>query len=70
MLPSTEHQTENWWLEVTTDEPYLYLFGPFASAEEAQTESDRYIADLTHEGWQVTEVHTSRRGPLFAPSAV
>jgi hypothetical protein len=70
MLPSAEHQAENWWLEVTTDEPYLYLFGPFSSAEEAQTESDRYLADLRHEGWQVTGVHTTYRGPLFAPSAV
>ncbi len=46
-------QDGNWWLEVVTDEPFSYEFGPFDSAEEAARSVDRYAPDLASEGWRV-----------------
>lgn len=43
----------NWWLEVVTDEPYSYLFGPFDKTEEATCKSKEYFEDLESEGWQI-----------------
>ncbi len=45
-----------WWLEITTNEPYLYLFGPFDTAEEAQLKSKEFITDLACEGWQIFSI--------------
>ncbi|MBC7882999.1 MAG: DUF1816 domain-containing protein [Anaerolineae bacterium] len=42
-----------WWLEVVTDEPYLYLFGPFETTEEADYKSNDYFKDLASEGWKI-----------------
>ena len=36
-----------------TDEPFLYEFGPFESAEEAAQSVDRHAPDLVSEGWRV-----------------
>ncbi|MBC8122691.1 MAG: DUF1816 domain-containing protein [Gemmatimonadaceae bacterium] len=52
-----------WWLEIATDEPYLYLFGPFDASEEAEHAVGKYIGDLTSEGWQVTSAKVTRLGP-------
>lgn len=43
----------DWWLEVVTDEPYLYLFGPFETTEEAECKSNEYFKDLRSEGWKI-----------------
>ncbi|MBL1175391.1 DUF1816 domain-containing protein [Pantanalinema sp. GBBB05] len=41
----------NWWLEVTTNEPYcVYYFGPFDKAIEAKDAASGYIQDLQTEG--------------------
>ncbi|MBW4700144.1 MAG: DUF1816 domain-containing protein [Aphanocapsa lilacina HA4352-LM1] len=63
------HFTENtmaWWLEMATDEPYLYLFGPFESPEEAEAAVPRHRADLISEGWQVLSATVSSKGPSGA----
>jgi hypothetical protein len=52
-----------WWLEIATDEPYLYLFGPFESAEEAEATVGKYEADLAAEGWQLLSSKVTRKGP-------
>lgn len=55
----------NWWLEVVTDEPFLYEFGPFDSAEEAAGAIDRHAPDLTSEGWQVVGQKVLQQEDLF-----
>jgi hypothetical protein len=42
-----------WWLEVVTDEPDLYLFGPFDEIHEAIGKSAEYFKDLASEGWKI-----------------
>ncbi|BAC91506.1 DUF1816 domain-containing protein [Gloeobacter violaceus] len=54
----------DWWLEVTTDEPFLYAFGPFDSPEEAAQSVGRYVPDLTSEGWQVVRQKVLRQEHL------
>jgi hypothetical protein len=40
-----------WWVEVVTDAPNCtYYFGPFSSAQDAETAQAGYIEDLEHEG--------------------
>ncbi|MBC8123296.1 MAG: DUF1816 domain-containing protein [Gemmatimonadaceae bacterium] len=43
----------DWWLEMVTDEPFLYQFGPFDSAEDAAGSVHRHAPDLASEGWQI-----------------
>ena len=52
-----------WWLELATNEPYLYLFGPFDSKVEAESSVEKHRADLTGEGWQVTSAKLTDNGP-------
>jgi hypothetical protein len=53
-----------WWLEVATDEPYLYLFGPFNSTEEASVKSSEYFNDLASEGWHIVSTKMTQIGPM------
>jgi Domain of unknown function (DUF1816) len=53
----------NWWLEVMTDEPYSYLFGPFDKTEEANCKSREYFEDLESEGWQIVSIKIAQREP-------
>jgi Domain of unknown function (DUF1816) len=53
-----------WWLEVVTDEPYLYLFGPFDTTEEANGKSSDYFKDLASEGWHITSTKMTQIGPI------
>jgi hypothetical protein len=53
-----------WWLEVVTDEPYLYLFGPFDTTEEANDKSSDYFKDLALEGWQIVSTKMTQTGPM------
>jgi Domain of unknown function (DUF1816) len=40
-----------WWIEITTESPNCtYYFGPFATAQDAETEKSGYIDDLELEG--------------------
>lgn len=55
----------NWWLEVITDEPFLYEFGPFKSAEEAAESIDRHAPDLASDGWQVVRQKVLQQEHLF-----
>lgn len=55
-----------WWLEIATDEPYLYLFGPFESVEEAEAAVSDYQNDLAGEGWRVVSSKATRKGPTGA----
>jgi hypothetical protein len=42
-----------WWVEVTTESPHCtYYFGPFASSQDAESETGGYIEDLNEEGAQ------------------
>ncbi|MBF2029669.1 MAG: DUF1816 domain-containing protein [Oscillatoriales cyanobacterium C42_A2020_001] len=48
-----------WWVEIKTQSPQCtYYFGPFSSANEAETAKPGYVEDLQGEGAQgiVTEV--------------
>lgn len=56
----------NWWLEVTTDEPFLYEFGPFESAEEATESLGRHVSDLASDGWQVIHQKVLQQEHLFS----
>ncbi|MBC8121411.1 MAG: DUF1816 domain-containing protein [Gemmatimonadaceae bacterium] len=56
----------NWWLEVTTDEPFLYEFGPFQSAEEAAGALSNYVSDLASEGWRVIRQKVLQQEHLFS----
>lgn len=54
-----------WWLEVVTDEPYLYLFGPFDTTEEANRKSSEYFEDLASEGWCIVSTKMTQVGPII-----
>lgn len=42
-----------WWVEVTTASPRCtYYFGPFLSADEAESAQGGYVEDLEQEGAQ------------------
>jgi len=53
-----------WWLEIVTDEPYLYLFGPFETVEEAEASVSKHTEDLMSEGWHVVTSKVTRKGPV------
>ena len=61
----TNSQDGDWWLEVITDEPFLYEFGPFSSPEEAAESIDRYASDLASEGWRVVRQKVLQQDHLF-----
>jgi hypothetical protein len=53
-----------WWVEIVTSSPACtYYFGPFASAQEAETERPGYIQDLEGEGAQGLQVVVKRCKP-------
>jgi hypothetical protein len=54
----------NWWLEVITNEPYLYLFGSFDTTEEADYKSSEYFRDLESEGWQIVSTKMTQIEPM------
>jgi hypothetical protein len=54
----------NWWLEVVTNEPYLYLFGSFNTTDEANQKSSEYFRDLASEGWQIVSSKMTQTGPM------
>jgi hypothetical protein len=54
-------EQSNWWLEVITDEPYSYLFGPFDKTEDASFKSREYFEDLESEGWQIVSTGIAQR---------
>jgi hypothetical protein len=62
-LNSTD-SAPGWWLELVTDEPYLYLFGPFETIEEAEASFPKHTEDLRSEGWQVMTSKVTRKGPV------
>jgi hypothetical protein len=44
-----------WWIELKTENPsYLYYFGPFSTADEAERLKLGYIQDLAEENAEVT----------------
>ncbi|ACK70196.1 Domain of unknown function DUF1816 [Gloeothece citriformis PCC 7424] len=44
-------KTSPWWVEISTAQPKcLYYFGPFDSADEAQSHKPGYVEDLQAEG--------------------
>jgi hypothetical protein len=51
-----------WWLEIITDEPYLYLFGPFDTTDEADDKSDEYFQALGAEGWKISSSRMTQLG--------
>jgi Domain of unknown function (DUF1816) len=51
-----------WWLEIITNEPYLYLFGPFDTTDEADNKSDEYFQDLEAEGWKIVSSKMTQLG--------
>lgn len=59
-----EYQAQGWWLEASTIEPDIYLFGPFETSAEAIEKTDRYLVDLSVEGRQVSTTCVMQRGPL------
>ncbi|OLP16029.1 hypothetical protein BST81_23515 [Leptolyngbya sp. 'hensonii'] len=53
-----------WWVEVKTDKPRCtYYFGPFESAESAQSAQGGYVEDLEKEGAQGIAVDVKRCKP-------
>lgn len=52
---------DSWWLEVITDEPYSYLFGPFDKAEDVSFKSIEYFEDLEREGWRIISTKIAQR---------
>ncbi|CAA9586647.1 Hypothetical protein, Slr0957 homolog [uncultured Synechococcales cyanobacterium] len=53
-----------WWVEVKTNNPRCtYYFGPFTSANEANTAKTGYIEDLEQEGAQGIAVAVRRCKP-------
>lgn len=53
-----------WWVELTTDSPRCtYYFGPFVSADEAESAKGGYIEDLEREGAQGIKVEIKRCKP-------
>jgi Domain of unknown function (DUF1816) len=54
----------NWWLEVVTNEPYLYLFGSFDTTEDAYHKSSEYFKDLVSEGWNIVSTKMTQIGPM------
>ena len=53
-----------WWVEVVTRVPACtYYFGPFSSAQEAQSAKPGYILDLEEEGAQGVQVAVKRCKP-------
>jgi hypothetical protein len=61
-MTNIEHEIEGkiWWLEITTNEPHLYQFGPFESEEEGKQLSGMYLADLIGEGWEIITINTKQ----------
>ncbi|HBE60315.1 MAG TPA: hypothetical protein DEG17_11495 [Cyanobacteria bacterium UBA11149] len=52
------------WVEIVTDNPKCtYYFGPFLSAQEAETAKGGYIEDLENEGAQGIAVTVKRCKP-------
>lgn len=60
---NTVESSVAWWLEIATDEPYLYLFGPFDHPEEAEAAVGKYQEDLAGEGWRTMSTKVTRKGP-------
>lgn len=53
-----------WWVEIITDKPRCtYYFGPFTSAQEAETFKPGYLEDLEKEGAQGIQVSVKRCKP-------
>jgi Domain of unknown function (DUF1816) len=53
-----------WWVEIITSSPNCtYYFGPFASAQEAETARPGYVQDLEGEGAQGLQVVVKRCKP-------
>jgi len=53
-----------WWVEIKTEMPRCtYYFGPFASAEEAESAKPGYVEDLQGEGAQNISVIVKRCKP-------
>jgi hypothetical protein len=53
-----------WWIEVKTQAPNCtYYFGPFASAQEAETEKPGFIDDLEREQAQGIQAVVKRCQP-------
>ncbi len=53
-----------WWIQITTQTPHcLYYFGPFDSPEEAVTNQDGYVEDLTEEGATEIQVKITQGQP-------
>ncbi len=53
-----------WWLEVVTNEPYLYLFGPFDTTHEAIGKSVEYFKDLASEGWKIVSTKMTQSASM------
>jgi Domain of unknown function (DUF1816) len=54
-----------WWVEVKTSAPRCtYYFGPFLTAQEADTAKAGYIEDLENEGAQGLSVAIQRCKPI------
>lgn len=53
-----------WWLEIITNEPYLYLFGSFDTTDEADNKSDEYFQDLEAEGWRIASSRMTQLGAI------
>jgi hypothetical protein len=53
MITSTPKKELDWWLVIVTQVPcYIYYFGPFRNAWEAEHHTDGYLEDLILEGAQ------------------
>jgi hypothetical protein len=53
-----------WWVEVRTETPRCtYYFGPFSTAEAADSSKAGYVADLEQEGAQGITVSVKRCKP-------
>ena len=55
-----------WWIEISTAQPWcIYYFGPFDSAEEAQSSQAGYIEDLQEEGAEGVSVQIKQCTPTL-----
>ena len=55
-----------WWIEISTAQPWcIYYFGPFNSAEEAQSSQAGYIEDLQEEGSEGISVQIKQYTPTL-----
>jgi Domain of unknown function (DUF1816) len=53
-----------WWVEIVTSTPACtYYFGPFSSAQEAESYRSGYVQDLEEEGAQGLQVVVKRCKP-------